>query len=169
MLLRADGPRVAYFAEYWYTTYKCKASVGLSYPGDSLSEMQGFFKNLVSETSPYSGSKGKFRSTGTWGLPADDGSPMAELWWSSLKAFLAADEDAGHAKNSRLKTDDWDPCKRKRHSQLWLPGINHSPGRMKGYMTQFNRSYDTWSTTMYVNSCPPRLAPHTLLRNSNMQ
>jgi hypothetical protein len=91
----ADGPRVGYFAEYWYTTYKCKASVGLSYPGDSLTQMQGFFKNMVSETSPYSGSKGKFRSIGTWGLPDDDGSPMAELWWSSMKAFLAADENVG--------------------------------------------------------------------------
>ena len=90
------GPRVAYFANYWYHTFACKASVGLSYPGDSLSAMEAFFPQLISQTSPKSGPKGMFRSIGTWGMPADDGSPMADLWWSSMKSFLAADSDGQH-------------------------------------------------------------------------
>ena len=158
------GPRVAYFAGYWYHTYACKASVGLSYPGDSLTAMQAFFPQLISQSSPQSGSMGMYRSIGTWGMPADDGTPMAELWWSSLKSFLVADERRGNlpiAQAPALKTTDdasaqpegaaWDPCKRKCHSQLWLPGIDHSPGRMHGYISQFNQSYDTWSTPSSPN------------------
>lgn len=80
---RRYGPNVEYFADYWLKTYGCKASVGLEYPGDALPAMQKFFPGIVNNAS--------FRSIGTWGAPEDDGSPMASLWWTSLKQFLAAD------------------------------------------------------------------------------